>query len=288
MSLPYSVEKWYNISISNEPFKTEQRDIKLFLENHADTPYEVIGDFIEVKSGKDNTRKKLNAAIALSKKEKAISVVAKLDRLSRRVGFIASLMEDRELDFKLAQMPYADKFQLHIYSALAEQERSFIGSRPRSVLKSWKERNLDKKLGAPRHHIERLAKARKKKARHYAEKVSGVIFALRKQSASLKAICDSLNVSGLTTSRGHPSTNLWFKYAFNFEGCCMNKPYTLYEQEVLSRGSYFLDVYNFAVNKDGENNKTYMCDNHHLSYESPSVLFENHLYKTNSCCELNS
>ena len=98
----------------------------MLLENYADTPYEVIGDFIEVQSGKDNTRKELNAAIALAKKEKAILVVAKLDRLSRRVSFIASLMEDRELDFKVAQMPYADKFQLHIYAALAEQEKCII------------------------------------------------------------------------------------------------------------------------------------------------------------------
>ena len=187
--------------------EAQERDIKLFLENYADTPYEVIGDFIEVQSGKDNTRKELNAAIALAKKEKAILVVAKLDRLSRRVSFIASLMEDRELDFKVAQMPYADKFQLHIYAALAEQERSFIASRTRSALKSWKERNPNKKLGAPRHHIEKLATARKNKAKQDAEKVSGVILPLRRQGASLKVICDTLNASGIRTSRGasfHP------------------------------------------------------------------------------------
>ena len=138
--------------------EAQERDIKLFLENYADTPYEVIGDFIEVQSGKDNTRKELNAAIALAKKEKAILVVAKLDRLSRRVSFIASLMEDRELDFKVAQMPYADKFQLHIYAALAEQERSFIASRTRSALKSWKERKalvrafIFRAALAPRRH----------------------------------------------------------------------------------------------------------------------------------------
>ena len=79
--------------------EAQERDIKLFLENYADTPYEVIGEFIEVQSGKDNERRELNAAIALAKKEKAILCVSKLDRLSRRVSFIASLMEDRELDF---------------------------------------------------------------------------------------------------------------------------------------------------------------------------------------------
>ena len=188
--------------------EAQERDIKLFLENYADTPYEVIGEFIEVQSGKDNERRELNAAIALAKKEKAILCVSKLDRLSRRVSFIASLMEDRELDFKVAQMPYADKFQLHIYAALAEQERFFISQRTRSALKAYKERNPDKKLGAPKQHIEALAKARKDKARQEAEKVSGVILPLRRQGASLKSICNTLNTSGITTSRGttfHPS-----------------------------------------------------------------------------------
>ena len=188
--------------------EAQERDIKLFLENYAETPYEVIGEFIEVQSGKDNTRKELNAAIALAKKEKAILCVSKLDRLSRRVSFIASLMEDRELDFKVAQMPYADKFQLHIYAALAEQERFFISQRTRSALKAYKERNPDKKLGAPKQHIEALAKARKDKAKQEAEKVSGVILPLRRQGASLKSICNTLNTSGITTSRGttfHPS-----------------------------------------------------------------------------------
>ena len=186
--------------------EAQERDIKLFLENYAETPYEVIGEFIEVQSGKDNTRKELNGAIALAKKEKAILVVGKLDRLSRRVSFIASLMEDRELNFKVAQMPYADKFQLHIYAALAEQERSFISQRTKAALKAAKERGI--KLGAPKQHIEALAKARKEKAKQEAEKISGVILPLRQQGASLKVICDTLNASGITTSRGtnfHPS-----------------------------------------------------------------------------------
>ena len=186
--------------------EAQERDIKLFLENYAETPYEVIGEFIEVQSGKDNTRKELNAAIALAKKEKAVLCVSKLDRLSRRVSFIASLMEDRELDFKVAQMPYADKFQLHIYAALAEQERGFISQRTKAALQAAKERGI--KLGAPKQHIEALAKARKEKARQEAEKISGVILPLRQQGASLKVICDTLNASGITTSRGtnfHPS-----------------------------------------------------------------------------------
>ena len=186
----------------------QKRDIDLYLENYSEQPYEILGTFKDIQSGADNDRPELKKAIELAKKTKSILLVQKICRLSRRVSFIASLIEDKELDFKVAQMPFADKFQLHIYSALNEQEKDFISSRTKSALRSWKERNPDKKLGAPRHHIEKLATARKNKAKQDAEKVSGVILPLRRQGASLKVICDTLNASGITTSRGtsfHPS-----------------------------------------------------------------------------------
>ena len=190
--------------------EAQERDIQLFLQNYAETPYEVLEKFVEVHSGKDNERPLLNAAITLAKKAKAVMVVAKLDRLSRRVSFIASLMEDRELDFKVAQMPHADKFQLHIYACLAEQERDFISQRTKAALQAAlqaaKERGT--RLGAPKHHIEALSLAKTQKAREEAEKVAEVILPLRKSGTSLRGICSALNASGARTSRGtnfHPS-----------------------------------------------------------------------------------
>ncbi len=180
--------------------EAQERDIQLFLENYADSPYEVVGEFVEVHSGSDNDRPQLTSAIAQAKKENAVLVVAKLDRLSRKVSFIASLMEEKGLEFKVAQMPYADAFQLHIYAALAEQERQFISQRTTSALKSAKERGV--RLGAPIHHIDALAVARKEKALRDAEKVAGVIVPLRASGASLKRICEVLNASGARTSRG--------------------------------------------------------------------------------------
>ena len=180
--------------------EAQERDIQLFLENYADSPYEVVGEFVEVHSGSDNDRPQLTSAIAQAKKENAVLVVAKLDRLSRKVSFIASLMEEKGLEFKVAQMPYADAFQLHIYAALAEQEKQFISQRTKAALQQAKERGV--KLGAPVHHIEELAAARKQKALEDAQKVAGVILPLRASGASLKSICETLNTSGIKTSRG--------------------------------------------------------------------------------------
>ena len=75
--------------------EAQARDIQLFLDNYAESPYEVVGDFVETHTGSDNDRPQLNAAIALARKTGAVLVVAKLDRLSRRVSFLAALMEEK-------------------------------------------------------------------------------------------------------------------------------------------------------------------------------------------------
>ncbi len=56
-------------------------------------------------------------------------LIAKLDRLSRDVAFIATLIKDKKVRLRAAQMPNADPFQLHLYAALSEQERKFISER---------------------------------------------------------------------------------------------------------------------------------------------------------------
>ena len=178
----------------------QERDIRIFLENYSDTPYEVLQEFVEVQSGSDDSRPQLAAAIALAKKERAVLVVAKLDRLSRRVSFISSLMEDVDLEFRVAALPTADKFSLHIYAALAEQERTFISQRTRSALAAAKARGV--RLGAPSQHLDSLARARSAAALKAAQKVEGIILPLRKQGSTLKQICDVLNSSGIKTRTG--------------------------------------------------------------------------------------
>ena len=55
---------------------------------------------------------------------------------------------------------------------------------------------------------------------------------------------------------------------------------SLLKKEVLSRGSYFLDVYKLTSNNDGVNNNIHMCDDTHLSPKCLSILFENYLHKS--------
>jgi DNA invertase Pin-like site-specific DNA recombinase len=65
--------------------------------------------------------------MALAKKRKVILPVAKLDRLSRSVAFIATLMDSRGFDLAIADMPGANRQTLHVLVAAAEHERHMIG-----------------------------------------------------------------------------------------------------------------------------------------------------------------
>tara|TARA_B100000579_G_scaffold374792_1_gene339213 strand:- start:114 stop:650 length:537 start_codon:yes stop_codon:yes gene_type:complete len=50
------------------------------------------------------------------------------------------------------------------------------------------------------------------------------------------------------------------------------------KREVLSRCSYFLDVFELTSDENGFNNSIYMCDEIHLDPDCLNVLFDNHLY----------
>ncbi|WP_077045830.1 recombinase family protein [Pseudomonas sp. KK4] len=100
--------------------------------------WNIIGEFTDTASGSiaPTDRDQCKAALDACAKHGATLVVAKLDRLSRDVEDIAGLM--KRVPFKVATMPTADSFQLHIYAALAQQEREFIAQRTTAALASLK------------------------------------------------------------------------------------------------------------------------------------------------------
>jgi len=180
--------------------EAQSRDIQVFLDSYAEVPFEVIATFTDVQSGKDNDRPELTKALDLCRKTGATLLVAKLDRLSRRVSQIATLMEDRRIRFRVASMPHADNFQLHIYAALAEQEREFISRRTKAALAEAKAQG--KKLGGVRPQTEARNLAVKAKANEYAGRVFGLIQPLRSSGQTFRQIAETLNETGVPTSRG--------------------------------------------------------------------------------------
>jgi DNA invertase Pin-like site-specific DNA recombinase len=102
-------------------------------------------EFTEVESGKKDQRPELKAAIELCRKTGATLLIAKLDRLARNVAFVANLLESG-VRFVAVDMPNADRFMMHVYSAMAEEEGRRISERTRAALASAKARGI--RLGA--------------------------------------------------------------------------------------------------------------------------------------------
>jgi len=180
--------------------EAQQRDIELFLTNYSDIPFEIIGEFIDVQSGKDDDRPELTKAIALAKRIGAELLVSKLDRLSRRVSFIAALMEEKKLTLRVASMPTADSFQLHIYAALAEQERNFISLRTKAALAEAKAKG--RKLGGMRDKTMKRNEVVKANANRRAGNIAGIILPLRDAGKTLREIATELDRAGVQTARG--------------------------------------------------------------------------------------
>ena len=114
----------------------------------------------EVETGKGadalDRRPQLAAALDRAKAFRCPVVVSKLDRLSRDVAFISSLMA-RKVDFVVAELgPEIDPFMLHIYAAVAEKERSLISQRTKAALAAKTARG--EPLGNPRLAEARIAK----------------------------------------------------------------------------------------------------------------------------------
>jgi DNA invertase Pin-like site-specific DNA recombinase len=103
--------------------------------------WELMGEFVEVESGKRNGRPKLAEALAACKKHHARLVIAKLDRLSRNVAFIATLM-DGKIDFVCCDFPSANRLTLHILAAVAEHEREMIAKRTKEGLAAAKAKGV--------------------------------------------------------------------------------------------------------------------------------------------------
>jgi DNA invertase Pin-like site-specific DNA recombinase len=165
--------------------------------------------FEEIESGKRNDRPELIKAIERCKITGATLVVAKLDRLSRNVAFLATL-QDSSVRFIAVDMPEANELTVHIMAAVAQAERKAISSRTKEALAAAKARGT--KLGNPngaaafvragRGHALGTA-AIQEKAKIHAERLRPIIEQMRaKGHTSLCSLAKALNREGVLTPRG--------------------------------------------------------------------------------------
>jgi len=103
-----------------------------------------LAKFEEMESGKrsDRKRKMLRAALDLCEKEGATLVVAKMDRLTRNLGFLIRLLESNvpfvACDIPDLGNPASNRFVLQLMANVAEYEASMISQRTKAALAAKK------------------------------------------------------------------------------------------------------------------------------------------------------
>jgi DNA invertase Pin-like site-specific DNA recombinase len=146
---------------------------------------------------------RLAAALAACKKQRAKLVIAKLDRLSRNLAFIATLM-DSGVEFVAVDNPHANKLTVHILAAVAQHEREMIAQRTRDALQAAAKAR-GKRLGNPKLEKarQRAFKANREAAQRFAGNVLPVIQQIHASGVrSLRGVARALTARGIKTARG--------------------------------------------------------------------------------------
>lgn len=182
---------------------------------------QLVAEFTEVESGKNNQRQQIVKAIITAKENNATLVIAKLDRLSRNVTFISKLM-DSKVRFVCCDMPDATDLTIHIFAAIAEWERKRISNRIKEAMAAKRVREPDWKPGTPnltqkdkvKAHETISTKARNDKKVRWAYHF---IKPCREIGETYQAIADMLNAEGYETRTGKPFHamqvyNIWKRF----------------------------------------------------------------------------
>jgi len=180
----------------------------------------VAAEYVETESGRRSDRPKLGAALSHAKALGAKLVFAKLDRLTRNVDLLRSLVASG-VDLVFCDLPSVPpgpmgRFLLTQMAAVAELEAGLIGERTKNALTAAKARGV--KLGNPNGaralrgkqtgNAEAVAKI-KEKAAQRAMDLQGIIDGIKRSGVtSVRAITEELNRQGISAPRGgewHPT-----------------------------------------------------------------------------------
>lgn len=179
----------------------------------ARTGAAIVREYVEVESGRNDERPKLAEALAFARRSKGTLLVAKLDRLSRSVRFIATVL-DSGVEFAAADVPDANRLLLHVLAAVAEAEAKAISERTKAALQAARARGVA--LGTHNPAVPSLnASARRKGQRRGADAnrrraveayadLQPFMTDLRAQGHTLRAIAQCLSDEGHKTRTDRP------------------------------------------------------------------------------------
>jgi DNA invertase Pin-like site-specific DNA recombinase len=183
--------------------------------------WKLVTEYVETESGKRSDRPKLAKALSHAKAIGATVVFAKLDRLTRNVDLLRSLVASN-VDLVFCDLPHVPpgamgRFLLTQMASVAELEAGLISERTKAALAAAKARGV--KLGNPNGARalrgkqvgnKRAVVTVKANAEHRAENLRAIIDDMRSHGAiSVRAVAAELNERGILTARGgrrHPTS----------------------------------------------------------------------------------
>jgi len=186
--------------------EAQKNTINRFL---ASSPYELVSEYVEIESGRktDKRRPQLRAALEQCEREDATLMIAKLDRLTRNVGFLTTLL-DRQvpimaLDMPNLQDPAMSRFILQLMANVAELERAQISDRTKKALAARKARGMTLGSPTPANGAQAGGLATAGQANEFASQVYPVIAELREFGCkTLEKIAQGLSARGIATATG--------------------------------------------------------------------------------------
>lgn len=180
--------------------EAQQSAVRSYLRGQDDEPFK---EFVEIESGKDNDRPKLQAALDLCRLTGSTLLIAKLDRLSRNAAFLLSL-RDAGVDFVAVDNPTANRLTVGILAVVAEDERERISQRTKAALQAAKARGT--KLGNPKGFggavYRQGGEASKRDADARAADLRDTLAEMQAEGLSLNAMARKLAKIGYKTARG--------------------------------------------------------------------------------------
>jgi len=170
----------------------------------AQTNSTIIAEYIETESGAKSDRPQLAKALAHCRRAKSTLLIARLDRLSRSLSFVAQLL-DANVEIRCADMPEANRLLLQMCAVFGEYERQMIRDRTKAALAAAKARGVA--LGS---NGKALAARNRSEAQAHAEALRPAITQARAAGCqSLTEFAAFLTAQGHQTAAGgqwHPMT----------------------------------------------------------------------------------
>jgi len=172
----------------------QRREVYAFAAAHK---FKIVAEFTERKSGLSRNRPVIDECLAECKRLNATLLISRVDRLSRRLLFTATLME-AGVPFIAIDKPYADEYELHIEAANAQRESKLISKRTKAALQEAKRKGV--KLGTS---IWGVLDKRRKAYERFAARMRPIIIRYQgKGILTVRALTEKLNSRGIKTFTG--------------------------------------------------------------------------------------